>query len=487
MIKSIKTGIILLAALLLAWLLPWCYAFVFASPSWSPFTLYSCVTHGFASVDFDRENNVAGRDLQGNTYTQQQFDSILPTFYYRQLAAEGRFPSEIEGVAVESRDVERTNFMFRTSPGEINRRRPTVYQLLESMPDRIDLEPATDVFRITGEGIEFVDMETNTIDQKKSAAFTKVLRDKGFSFPARVVSGNPSTRKRYDNGYLLVDDALRVYHMKQVRGRPFVRRTDVADSLQIGQIFVTEFADRKSLGFLVDSEKRFYTLGAEDYKLHEIPVGKFGPTRENMMIIGDMFYWTVTIQGAESKRYVAVNARDYSLADEYRPEEKPQAWAEYAKYLFPFELSFTSPLDGYAGLRRCRFRPSGWDSCSARSMRSSAADRPADGSGRPSASSCSDSSSSSRCWYSARQNDDNKPIRKRRADVFDVRPFITRSFPDQVRKINSSGIRIPAISSTPPRPRNPFGPRIITSPESTITINPAKKTSEKTVHQRDGL
>ena len=90
MIKSIKTGIILLAALLLAWLLPWCYAFVFASPSWSPFTLYSCVTHGFASVDFDRENNVAGRDLQGNTYTQQQFDSILPTFYYRQLAEIGR-------------------------------------------------------------------------------------------------------------------------------------------------------------------------------------------------------------------------------------------------------------------------------------------------------------------------------------------------------------------------------------------------------------
>ena len=318
MIKSIKTGIILLAALLLAWLLPWCYAFVFASPSWSPFTLYSCVTHGFASVDFDRENNVAGRDLQGNTYTQQQFDSILPTFYYRQLAAEGRFPSEIEGVAVESRDVERTNFMFRS--------RPTVYQLLESMPDRIDLEPATDVFRITGEGIEFVDMETNTIDQKKSAAFTKVLRDKGFSFPARVVSGNPSTRKRYDNGYLLVDDALRVYHMKQD-----FRALDMA----------------KKLSFLVDSEKRFYTLGAEDYKLHEIPVGKFGPTRENMMIIGDMFYWTVTIQGAESKRYVAVNARDYSLADEYRPEEKPQAWAEYAKYLFPFELSFTSPLDGY--------------------------------------------------------------------------------------------------------------------------------------------
>lgn len=193
MIKSIKTGIILLAALLLAWLLPWCYAFVFASPSWSPFTLYSCVTHGFASVDFDRENNVAGRDLQGNTYTQQQFDSILPTFYYRQLAAEGRFPSEIEGVAVESRDVERTNFMFRTSPGEINRRRPTVYQLLESMPDRIDLEPATDVFRITGEGIEFVDMETNTIDQRRARHSPKSCGTRDFrSRPA----SSPATPRR---------------------------------------------------------------------------------------------------------------------------------------------------------------------------------------------------------------------------------------------------------------------------------------------------
>lgn len=345
------------------------------------------------------------------------------------------------------------------------------------------------MFRITGEGIEFVDMETNTIDQKKSAAFTKVLRDKGFSFPARVVSGNPSTRKRYDNGYLLVDDALRVYHMKQVRGRPFVRRTDVADSLQIGQIFVTEFADRKSLGFLVDSEKRFYTLGAEDYKLHEIPVGKFGPTRENMMIIGDMFYWTVTIQGAESKRYVAVNARDYSLADEYRPEEKPQAWAEYAKYLFPFELSFTSPLDGYVKPRIAEVSFQAlWLGLVLGAFYALIRRRSPGG----------------RLWQTVgvvlfglflfvpllvfgTANDDNKPIRKRRADVFDVRPFITRSFPDQVRKINSSGIRIPAISSTPPRPRNPFGPRIITSPESTITINPAKKTSEKTVHQRDGL
>lgn len=297
------------------------------------------------------------------------------------------------------------------------------------MPDRIDLEPATDVFRITGEGIEFVDMETNTIDQKKSAAFTKVLRDKGFSFPARVVSGNPSTRKRYDNGYLLVDDALRVYHMKQVRGRPFVRRTDVADSLQIGQIFVTEFADAKSR-FSGDSEKTFLYARCGGLQTARDSRREIRPHTENMMIIGDMFYWTVTIQGAESKRYVAVNARDYSLADEYRPEEKPQAWAEYAKYLFPFELSFTSPLDGYVKPRIAEVSFQAlWlglvlGAFYALIRRRSPGGRLC----RPSASSCSDSSSSSRCWYSARQNDDNKPIRKR-GRTFSTSALLSHAFP----------------------------------------------------------
>ena len=115
MIKSIKTGIILLAALLLAWLLPWCYAFVFASPSWSPFTLYSCVTHGFASVDFDRENNVAGRDLQGNTYTQQ---ALCPGNHRLMAAREDvqrRYVSKDEGqsFAVGTEPVQ----YFRVSEG----------------------------------------------------------------------------------------------------------------------------------------------------------------------------------------------------------------------------------------------------------------------------------------------------------------------------------------------------------------------------------
>lgn len=170
-----------------------------------------------------RRTRFQGQYLHRATVRQHPSDVLLPP-----ARLEGRFPSQIEGVAVDVGDAERSGFIFRTSPSEINRRSPGLYQLLESRPARVDFKSPTDVFRITGEGIEFVDMETNTLDREKSDAFTRAMRDEGFAFPARVVAGNASTRKEYDNGYFIADNEFKVYHLKQVRGRPFVRRTDIS-------------------------------------------------------------------------------------------------------------------------------------------------------------------------------------------------------------------------------------------------------------------
>lgn len=66
-------------------------------------------------------------------------------------------------------------------------------------------------------------MENNTIDQEKSKVFTEVLKKKEFRFPAQYVAGNPSTRKEYDEGYLILDAEGKLFHMKQTQGRPYVR------------------------------------------------------------------------------------------------------------------------------------------------------------------------------------------------------------------------------------------------------------------------
>ena len=203
--KTIKTIIVLLAAALLAWALPWCYAFVCSEPQESPLTLYSCVTHDFATFSFEGHDDAAGYDPAGNPYTERQFDSIMPTVFTRRLAEEGRLPERIDGIPFDAREVELSNFVFRASPSELNRPQIGLYQLLESAPGREGFRTPDDVFRITERGIEFVKMADNRIDAEKSERFDRVMKKKGFVFPARRIAGNASTYKHYDNGYLLLD------------------------------------------------------------------------------------------------------------------------------------------------------------------------------------------------------------------------------------------------------------------------------------------
>ena len=92
--------------LLLVWQLPWCYNFFTSKPEKTPFTLYSFVIDDFAMMGQEGDKGMVRRDLSGNTYTQAQFDSILPMFYVRQLMADERFPDTINGVPVTPRLVQ---------------------------------------------------------------------------------------------------------------------------------------------------------------------------------------------------------------------------------------------------------------------------------------------------------------------------------------------------------------------------------------------
>lgn len=88
---------------LLIWQLPWCYNFLTARSTKAPFTLYSSVIGDFAMMTPSGDKGMLRSDLSGRTYTQAQFDSILPMFYFRQLMSDERFPDTLNGVPVTPR------------------------------------------------------------------------------------------------------------------------------------------------------------------------------------------------------------------------------------------------------------------------------------------------------------------------------------------------------------------------------------------------
>lgn len=345
MIKCSKILFWFTVVVLVIWLLPWTYSFLTGKAHKSVFTLYSSVIDDFASID-QQDGKKIHIDRAGNVYTDSQFDSILPFFYYRQLIADEKFPEEMHGVALTPRFVQTENFMFRSTPSAVNKNLVPLYPLLESMSGRVDLVMPDDVFRITSKRMEFVDMESNQVDEEKSVRFTEALSKKGFTFPATIVSGNPTARKEYDEGYLVYDKAGKLFHLKQVKGRPYVRLIDVPEGLSIEHIFLTEFKNRRILAFITDSQQRLYALQAKSYEFKQVPIPSFNPKEQILSIIANAFDWTIMLSEEEADAYYAMDATSYTVIDQMkRPYEEESLAEKVGDIIFPVRLRFSSPYD----------------------------------------------------------------------------------------------------------------------------------------------
>ena len=337
-----RTYIYIIAAALLAWLLPWTFRFVAARPVNAPFTLYSCITKNFAFLESDKDKETVRRDASGRTYTATQFDSILPTFYYRQLMAKNRLPDTICGVAVKPADIRRTNFIMRQSTRDINAVAPQVWMLMESIPSHVDLESPCEAFRMT-DRMTVIRMSDNSTDEAKSNLFNKVMAGKGFSFPLYSLHGNPTTKKEYDEGYIMIDDSRQVFHVKQMKGRPYVKNVGLDTTLRMKRAMIAEYPDREILAFLTDEQNRFYVLDRQ-YSLRRLPFA-YDPERNDILIIGDMFNWTAKVTDGRGYSVYALDAKTLATVDTLRSDYKVQQSEMLSEAIFPFTLSFTSADD----------------------------------------------------------------------------------------------------------------------------------------------
>lgn len=322
---------------LAVWQLPWCYAFLTTKATPNRFVMYSLLLDDFIITGREGDKGVVRHDVAGNIYTDHEVDSLLPLFYMRQLVANESFPDTLFGVAVSPRDVQQTSFNFRMRPSAVNTPDCGLYFLMESMPKRLELQMPEDAFRFTDNGIEFIVMNTNTPDREKSARYTAMLHAKGFAFPPRRVSGNPTTMKDYDNGYLLLDAEGKLFHLKQVTGQPYVKALPLPEGVEATYVFQTEFRDRKGLGFLTDTRHRLYVVRS-DGSVALTGIQAYDPTRDDIIILGNMFDWTVKVASPGMTHYYALRAEDYALLKTYDMETDAGEI---------FGLSFTSPYDCY--------------------------------------------------------------------------------------------------------------------------------------------
>ena len=341
--KNLKYVIFALGFIVLAWMLPALYELVSPRTDKTPFVVYSCLDSTFIKMEV-QDKQVHYIDFRGQEFTKSEADSLLPLFAFRQLVAEGRLPDSLYGVALTPKLIQQNSFHFKTSPKQLNKPAVGLYTMLESASGRVDLTLPPDVFRLTKEGLEFIDCETNAANRAKSLSFSRELAKHGFTFPVQLIWGNGTTRKDYDNGFLLTDANNRLFQLKMVKGTPWVReiKNEEFKIMNYIQVFTLEPANRQLIGLVVDDA---YQLSAvrSNGELAHIGIGAYDPQEMQITITGDLFHWTITEYTATDSRYYAVDANTFEqVACAIIPDPERPLTQKIERIMLPVRLRFTS-------------------------------------------------------------------------------------------------------------------------------------------------
>jgi len=333
-----------------AWLLPALYELVSPRTDKTPFVVYSCLDSTFIKMEV-QDKQVHYIDFRGQEFSKYEADSLLPLFAFRQLVAEGRLPDSLYGVALTPKLIQQNSFHFKTSPKQLNKPAVGLYTMLESASGRVDLQLPPDVFRLTKDGLEFIDCETNKVNKAKSLSFSRELTKHGFTFPVRLIWGNGTTRKDYDNGFLLTDQNNRLFQLKMVKGTPWVREinthVDMPGSRDTEipsfiQVFTLEPANRALIGLVVDDANQLYAVRSNGELAH-IGIDAYDPQAMQITITGDLFHWTITEYTATDSRYYAVDANTFEqVACAIIPDPERPLSQRIERVLLPIRLRFTS-------------------------------------------------------------------------------------------------------------------------------------------------
>nr|WP_321356480.1 DUF4857 domain-containing protein [uncultured Draconibacterium sp.] len=346
MVKFSRYILIFVAIIGLLILLPQFYRVAFEKPTRAPFIQYSCIDHDF--MIFRSDADVKWTNSKGTKLTREAYEKKLPLMYTRQLVMDGTIPDSINGqkINIQHTGIFRSN--FRITPDEIHAPKPKLYPLFESQSGRANLEMPDDFFRITWR-MEFIDAKTNNISEEKSRMFSAVLYNRGFKFPAKSINGIPTTRKSCDEGYLVIDSADQLFHLKMTKGVPFVRKVDLPEGMKFKTIQCVDFSDKLYYAYLITENNELYVLTPYDYMLEKFDVDDINPDEYEIRIYGDYFNFNVITIGDGFVRTQALD-RDHNKVDEYtetRTTFEEQTEGKIAQFLFPAELKMTDNNSSY--------------------------------------------------------------------------------------------------------------------------------------------
>lgn len=344
MVKISRYILIIIAILVVSAVIPKLYWTMFEKVPVSPSVFYSCTLDDFIIIGSEKSGSGQKMDGEGRALSNSEYEKNMPLMFIRQLMVDGNMPDSIKGVKIEPSSVNRANSFFRFTPKKIFTPTPSLYPMFESESGRVNLVMPEDYFRI-GKRMEFIVAKTNKVDEAKSRLFTKSLENEGFLFPANLIAGIPTTRKSKDEGYFVTDSKNDLFHIKMIKGEPYVAKIETPENLGIVYIECVDLRNSEFYCYLFTASNGVFVVLDEVYDLQRIPVEGYDPFTQSMRVSCDLFNKCITVAGENWLKATAIDDM-YEVVDYYEESwtsKYERSDGKILTWLVPFEMSLTLP------------------------------------------------------------------------------------------------------------------------------------------------
>ncbi len=346
-----RYALIILAVMIMSIYLPRLFHIIFDKKMGKTQLFFSPVIKKFVFREMVGEGHrFVTQDEDGNDYDRMTFETLIPFIYYKNMDLWGKLPLIIDGHTFDKETIKKNRQVFELKPRMIADRSPRiqVFPLLESQPGVTRLRFPEDAFRMT-DRMEFINVDTNTVDEGLTRQFTNAMREAGFTFPARLTAGRVSILKSFDEGFFIVDANGNVYHIKRAKGQPVVVKTPIPANLGIRNIKVTENRKKEIYGTLLTENDEPYLITYNNYRLIKLPLLNYNPDTMDLKLLINPLYRTAVYSDSLTIRAVAMNS-DYRPIARYEWDMfcgKKTTADKVFETLFPFSIKMADSTSGY--------------------------------------------------------------------------------------------------------------------------------------------
>lgn len=349
--KLSRYAVIALAVIVMSVYLPRFFQLVFAQNMGKTQLFFSPVIKKFIYREMVGEGyRFVTRDQSGKNYDRVTFETMLPFIYYRNMDLWGRLPLTIDGRTFDKQTIKNNRQVLELKPRMIADRKPRiqVFPLLESQAGRTRLRFPEDVFCMK-DRMEFINVDTNVVDEDLTGKFTSALKEAGFVFPARLTSGRVSILKSFDEGFFITDADGYVYHVKRAKGWPAVVKTPIPADLDIRNIKVTENKKKEIYGTLLTKGGDLYLVTYDNYRLVKLPLLSYNPDTMDFKLLINPLYRTAIYSDDRIIHALVMDTRYQPIARYERVmfSGRGTMTDKIYKALFPYYIKTKDKTSGY--------------------------------------------------------------------------------------------------------------------------------------------